>query len=104
MSETTLHTTLIKRTKICIIKDFCEMKNIRPIRIINNNHNELQSYEKQFNRKLTRMDAVIISPLTQDEINKLVNGYFDNTELQQWEKKTYEKDVKCHEENFGKPL
>lgn len=96
--------TLIKRTKIPIVQSYCEMENIKITDILHNNHDELKQFEKLYNRKLTRMDAIVISPLTQTEIDRIIDGYDDNTKLIAWRKEMYEKKVKCYEESFGESL
>lgn len=71
---------------------------------MHNNHGELKGFEKTYGRKLTRMDAIIISPLTQTEIDEIIDGYDSNLELQEWERKEYEEEVKDHEKTFGEPI
>ena len=45
--------------------DYASMKDIKDFTIKHNNHGELKNYEKIFGRKLTRIDAIVISPLTE---------------------------------------
>ena len=75
MSNIKLYTILINRKWIGVLQDYFRMKNITNYKTLRNDHNELETYETTFNRKLTRMDAVIISPLSESEINKIINGY-----------------------------
>lgn len=81
MSEAKLHTILIKRTEVGILSDYFGAKNIENYRFLRNNHDELKPYENQFDRKLTRMDAIVISPLSESEINKIIDGFYENKEL-----------------------
>lgn len=104
MAETKAYYSLIKRTKIPIIQSYCEMENIKITNILHNNHDELKQFEKFYGKELTRMDVIVISPLTQPEIDKIIDGYNDNTKLIAWRKEMYEKRVKCYEESFGESL
>lgn len=81
MSEAKLHTILIKRTEVGILSDYFRTKNIENYRFLRNNHDELKPYENQFGRKLTRMDAIVISPLSESEINEIIDGFYENEEL-----------------------
>lgn len=81
MSEAKLHTILIKRTEVGILSDYFRTKNIENYRFLRNNHDELKPYENQFGRKLTRMDAIVISPLSESEINEIIDGFYENKEL-----------------------
>lgn len=85
MSNMKLYTTLIKRTGIGTLYNYFEMKNIENYQFIRNNHDELKPYENQFGRKLTRMDAIVISPLTQSEITEIIDGYYENKKLQSYQ-------------------
>lgn len=97
MSETKLHETLINRGEISTLRDYCKMKHITISKILHNNHGELKPYENKFGRKLTRADAIIISALTQPELNKILNEYDNDKEFQIWRKKKYEERIKDHE-------
>lgn len=102
MAEIKLHEVLIDRTWIGVLQDYFNMKNIKEYRTLRNDHGELTAYEKIYNRTLTRMDAIVISPLTKDEIDEITNGYYENKELQAYQEKESEERLKLYYENYGK--
>lgn len=99
MSNIKLYTVLINRKWIGVLQDYFRMKNITNYKTLRNDHNELETYETTFNRKLTRMDAVIISPLSESEINKIINGYHNNKELLQYQTQKGEDRLKLYYQN-----
>lgn len=103
MAETKSYTTLIKRTGIGVLQEYCRMKNVKISNILHNNHGELKKYESQFGRELTKMDAIVISPLTQSEVTEIIDGYYENEDLQTYQREQNKERLKCHEENFGEP-
>lgn len=101
MSETTLHTVLINRKWIGVLQDYFRMKGIKEHHTLRNNHGELKKYETMFGRKLTRIDAIIISPLTQQEIDEITENYHSNQELLKFQEKENEERLKIYYENYG---
>lgn len=102
MSDTTLHTVLINRMWSNVLYDYASMKNIKNFTIKHNNHGELKPYEKQFGRELTRLDAIIISPLTKDEINKIIDSYHTNKELLAFQEKKSKETLELYYRDYGK--
>ena len=96
----TLYTVLINRKWIGVLQDYFRMKNITNYKTLRNDHNKLETYETTFNRKLTRMDAVIISPLSESEINKIINSYHNNKELIQYQTQKSEDRLKLYYQNL----
>ena len=78
------------------------MKNIENYQFIRNNHDELKPYENQFGRKLTRIDAIVISPLTQSEITKIIDSCYENKKLQSYQANANKERLKYYHENYGK--
>ena len=102
MSNIKLYTTLIKRTGIGTLYNYFKMKNIENYQFIRNNHDELKPYENQFGRKLTRIDAIVISPLTQSEITKIIDSCYENKKLQSYQANANKERLKYYHENYGK--
>lgn len=104
MPDTTLHTVLINRKWIGVLQTYFKVKGITNFKTKRNDYDELKPYEKMFERKLTRSDAIVISPLTKPEINKIITEYHTNDEIYKYQEKeskeqselyfrTYEKDI-----------
>lgn len=104
MSNQTMHAVLIRRTWTGVLQDYFNMKNIngKVVRMrTKRDHEVLEPYEKLFNRPLGRMDAIVISPLTESEIINITNNYYDNEELRAYQDKMNEEGLKDHYENYG---
>ena len=102
MSEAKLHTILIKRTEVGILSDYFRTKNIENYRFLRNNHDELKPYENQFGKKLTRMDAIVISPLSESEINEIIDGFYENEELHAFQEKENQEELEFYYKNYGR--
>jgi len=102
MSNTTLHTVLINRKWIGVLQTCFKMKGIENFKIKRNDHNELKPYESAFGRKLTRSDAIVISPLTKPEINKIITEYHTNDEIYQYQEKESNEQLKIYFRTYGK--
>lgn len=104
MSDTTLHTVLINRKWIGVLQTYFRMKGITNFETKRNDHNELKEYEKTFGRKLTRLDAIVISPLTKSEIDKITNEYHTNNEIYKYQEKESKKQSELYFRTYGKNI
>lgn len=102
ISEAILHTVLIDRRWIGVLQDYFRMKGITTFETLHNNHDELKCYEETFGRKLTRLDAIVISPLTESEINEIIDGFYENEELHAFQEKENEEELKIYYQMYGK--
>lgn len=96
MLNTALHTVLINRMWSNALYDYANMKGIKNFTIKHNNHGELKNYEKIFGRKLTKIDAIVISPLTESEIKEITDEYYTNKELLAFQEKKSEEVLKLY--------
>lgn len=89
MSNQTMHTVLIDRGHTGTIETYFEMQNITNFKIIRictkKDKNILDPYENIFNKKLGMRDAVVISPLSQTEINTVIKNYCESSEIYKYQ-------------------
>lgn len=104
MSDTTLHTILINRKWIGVLQTYFKTNGIANFKIKRNDHDELKPYESTFGRKLTRSDAIVISPLTKPEIDKITNKYHINNEIYQYQEKESNEQLKIYFRTYGKDI
>lgn len=103
MSNTTLHTVLINRKWIGVLQTYFKTNGIANFKTKRNDYDELKPYEKMFERKLTRSDAIVISPLTKPEINKIITEYHTNDEIYQYQEKESKEQVEIYFRTYGEP-
>lgn len=96
-----MHEVLINRKWIGVLQDYFRMKGIKNYKTLHNNHDELKPYESTYGRKLTRMDAIILSPLTETEIKEITDGYYSNEELLAFQEKESREGIKEYYEYYG---
>ena len=81
-----------------------EMKDIKNFKIIRmrtkRDHSVLEPYEKQFNKPLGILDAIVISPLTKYEIKEIIDTYDTNEELLAYQNAENERTLQYYHENY----
>lgn len=104
MSNQTMFTVLMHRKHVGTINDYLEMKDIKNFKIIRmrtkRDHSVLEPYEKQFNKPLGILDAIVISPLTKYEIKEIIDTYDTNEELLAYQNAENEKTLQYYHENY----
>ena len=92
------------RKHVGTINDYLEMKDIKNFKIIRmrtkRDHSVLEPYEKQFNKPLGILDAIVISPLTKYEIKEIIDTYDTNEELLAYQNAENERTLQYYHENY----
>lgn len=101
MTEKTTYQVLIRRQQVGILQDYFHMKNINNYTTIRNDHDELKPFEEIYKRKITKLDVLVVSPLTKAEITEIIDNYYTNEELWTFQEIQSREELKEYYEFYG---